>query len=111
VEGLSQRLSSGILGDLAVIYLLIALLLLCFYIFDDLEWSQSGEEAMTLRSLLGRTTIALFWPLMLPAAMYLVIFNKNGSSVRAWGVEITKVLASFAILFGANFFLLSLLQA
>jgi hypothetical protein len=101
-EGLSQKLRPGIPGDLVAIYLLFALLLLWFYIFDDLEWSQSGEEPMTLRSLLGRAAIALFWPLVLPAALYLVIFGRDESSVRAWGVEIAKVLALFVGLFGAN---------
>jgi hypothetical protein len=110
-EGLSQRLRPGISGDLAVIYLLLALLLLWFYIFDDLEWSHAGEETMTLRSLLGRAAIALLWPLILPAALYLIIFSRNESSVRAWGLEITKVLALFVILFGANSFLSAQLWA
>jgi hypothetical protein len=108
-EYLSQRLRPGLAADLAVIYLLLALLLLSFYIFDDLKWSRSGEEAITLRSLLGRVAIALLWPLILPAALYFVIFSRNESSVRAWGVEITKVFALFAILFGANSFLPALL--
>jgi hypothetical protein len=108
-EGLSQRLRPGIPSDLVIIYLLFALILLWSYIFDDLEWSQSGEERMTLRSLLGRAAIALFWPLILPAALYLAIFGKHESSVRAWGVEITKVLALFVGLFGANSSLSTLL--
>ena len=94
---------------MAVIYLLLALLLLWFYIFDDLKWSRSGEETITLRSLLGRVGIALFWPLVFPAALYFVIFSRSESSVRAWGIEITKVFALFAILFGANSFLPALL--
>ena len=106
-EHLSLRL--GIPGDLVIIYALFALLLLWFYIFDDLEWSQSGEERMTLRSLLGRIAIALAWPLLLPAAMYLIIFSKDESSLKSWWLELTKVLIAFVILFGANSYLSALL--
>jgi hypothetical protein len=104
-EALSQRLRLGIPSDLIIIYFLFALLLLWFYIFDDLEWSQSGEETITLRSLLGRAAIALAWPLILPAAMYLSIFGKCESSLQSWWLELTKVLIAFIILFAANFFL------
>jgi hypothetical protein len=104
-EHLSQRLRLGISADLVVIYFLFALLLLWLYIFDDLEWSRSGEETITLRSLLGRTAIALSWPLVLPAAMYLVIFSKVESSLKSWWLELTKVIISSVILFGANFYL------
>jgi len=104
---LSRRL--GIPGDLIVVYFLFALLLLWFYIFDDLEWSFSGEERITLRSLLGRTTIALAWPLILPAAMYLIIFSKAESSLKSWWLELTKVLIAFVVLFGANSYLSTLL--
>jgi hypothetical protein len=107
--GLSLRL--GMPGDLVIIYFLFALLLLWFYVFDDLEWSQSGEEAVTLRSLSGRIAIALAWPLVLPAAMYLVIFSKGESSLKSWWLELTKVLIAFVILFGANFYLSTLTWA
>jgi hypothetical protein len=95
-------------GDLIIIYFLFALLLLRFYIFDDLEWNQSGEETVTLRSLSGRIAIALAWPLILPAAIYLVIFSRDGSSLKSWWLELTKVFIASAILFGANFYLSTL---
>jgi hypothetical protein len=106
-ERFSLRL--GIPGDLIIVYFLFALLLLWFYIFDDLEWSQSGEDRITLRSLLGRIAIALAWPIVLPAAMYLIIFSKNESSLKSWWLELTKVLIAFVILFGANSYLTTLL--
>jgi hypothetical protein len=108
-EHLSQGLRPGIPADLIIIYFVLAILLFWFYIFDDLEWSQSGEEPITLASLLGRTVIALIWPLLIPAALYLMIVRSGESSVRAWGFEITKVLASFVILFAANSSLSTLL--
>jgi hypothetical protein len=108
-ESLTQRLRPGIPADVVIIYFVLAILLLWFYIFDDLEWSQSGEEPITLGSLLGRIVIALIWPLLLPAALYLMILRRGESSVRAWGFEITKVLASFVILFATNSSLSTLL--
>ena len=48
----------GIPSDLIVIYLVLGVLLLWFYLFDDLEWSQSSEETITLWSLLGRNPLA-----------------------------------------------------
>ena len=118
-EVFSQMLSQGlepaslnwpaIPADLIVIYFILAVLLLWFYILDDLEWSQSGQERITLWSLLGRASIALFWPLFLPAAIYLITSAKERSSLKCWGLEITKALASFAILAGANACLSTLL--
>jgi len=96
-------------ADVIIIYFVLAILLLWFYVFNDLEWSQSGEEPITLASLLGRLVIALIWPLLIPAALYLMTLGKVKSSVRAWGFEITKVLASFAIIFAANSSLSALL--
>jgi hypothetical protein len=118
-DALLQKLSRGpgaeslhwpeIPADLIVVYSVLAILLLWFYVFDDLEWSQSGEETITLWSLLGRAVIALFWPLILPAALYLITFGKQQSSLKSWGQEISKILASFVILYGANACLSTLL--
>ena len=108
-EHFPKGLRLGIPGDIVVVYALFALLLLWFYIFDDLEWSQTGEERMTLRSFLGRAAIALCWPLLLPVAMYLIVFSKAESSLKSWWLELTKVLLAFVVLFGANSYLSAVL--
>ena len=111
-EPLSHRLNRGLdvasltrpgmAADLIVLYLVHSILLLWFYIFDDFEWHQSGEERVTLPSLLGRFTIALFWPLLLPAAAYLVAYAEEQGSLKSWGLAIAKVFALVVILCGAN---------
>ncbi len=89
-------------ADLAIVYIALGLLLLVVYIADDLEWHRSGEERVTLVSVLGRFAISVFWPLVLPAAIYLTVLGAEQSTLRSWGFEIAKVLASAAILIGAN---------
>jgi hypothetical protein len=86
--------------DLVIVYTALGFILLVLYLSDDLEWKRSGEH-ITLASLLGRITIACFWPLILPIAL-LFAFDPTPSALGNWVGSIGKMLMSAAFLFAAN---------
>lgn len=103
-EALAQRFQASSLPvmDFIIIYFVLGLLLLVHYISDDLEWRRLGGERITFVSLLGRLAIALLWPLIVPAAVYLLVFDANRNTLRTWVSEIAKLLASAFILAAVN---------
>lgn len=95
--------------DFVVIYLILAVLLFWLYLLDDLEWAETDKEKITWWSFLVRALLALCWPVLLPGALFLILLGRSDSSLRSWGLEITKALLLFVILYGANASLLTVL--
>ncbi len=88
-------------ADFVIIYFALGFILLVLYVGDDLEWRRSGEERITLVSLIGRIAIACLWPAVLPVALY-YIFDASQNTLRTWVLATGKMLASAVFLLAVN---------